>query len=92
MVKEEKNIGCGISNVDRRDIFLERRIPFFTICILLIFILGIFLFLYSFNNTKLELQRDYYKDQMLSFCELTKNYQQNSSPCMYPCERWEIPK
>lgn len=33
-------------------------------------------------------QIEYYKSQMLSFCEISKIYNEELYPNMYPCERW----
>jgi len=35
-------------------------------------------------------QVEYYKAQMLAFCEIAQQYNQDVYPSMYPCERWLV--
>lgn len=59
----------------------------FIIIVLLIII--IFLCTITYCNYKIkDIEIDYYKDQMNSFCELSEFYQGDIYPHMYPCEKW----
>lgn len=46
--------------------------------------------MYKIEVTKIE--RDYYEDQMISFCEIAEFYNDKNYPEMYPCEKWVVGK
>jgi len=82
MEKDIKQIERTVKNYKRM----------FGVLIIILFVCGSILIFASFNKIKLELQRDYYKDQMLSFCRQVEFYNNLQYPFMYPCERWVVPK
>lgn len=52
----------------------------------LLLAIGITIYKYKMEN----IEKEYYKDQMLNFCEVTKVYQEDKYPELYPCERWIV--
>lgn len=46
---------------------------------------------YTFMKYKLEQAKsEYYKEQMLNFCQITEVFLNETYPNTYPCERWLI--
>lgn len=34
--------------------------------------------------------KEYYRDQMLTFCDIAQNYVSDKYPDLFPCERWLV--
>ena len=46
--------------------------------------------LYTYDNSQANRIVDYYKEQMVSFCEIAEYYNSETYPNMYPCNKWII--